>query len=484
MFQLEKTLESNCLKWKDKEHIFDKVNGVYRGITYGDFLTRTRSLASYLISLGFKNKSVMIYGKNSSEYMMADLAVLQYVGISVCISKEWKEMQIMQAIELLDIACVLYDEEKEEMIRNVAEACPSVMFVSFHKALENTMESEKISLEETDPDTCCKIVFSSGTTAAPKAVMLSKRNIFAGLDSLYRRCPFDENDVDFLVLPLSHTYAGIYNFLYSLVFGFSIYICSDISVIAQEILEANPTVFCGVPLIYKRLYEGYGSNLSKAFGSRIKYLFCGGVLMEESLRLEYKNAGLDIMDAYALTETASTFAIQYPNDPDTKTAGTIAEEVDVKIIDRNADGVGEVVIKGENVFLGYAGNPELTQSVFTEDGYFKTGDLGYMKPDERHGGNKLYIVGRIKKILIGENGENIDPGHLERLICEKDPDIGKAQLFIKNGKLSCRVFYKGMTNSPMQQKDWNAFFEAINKEVPAYERIREFDVVEDSRWKQ
>ena len=389
MFQLEKTLENNCLKWKDKEHIFDKVNGVYRGITYGDFLTRTRSLASYLISLGFKNKSVMIYGKNSyllsrglkkksiliygnnsCKYMMADLAVLQYVGISVCISKEWKEMQIMQAIELLDISCVLYDEEKEEMIRNVAAACPSVMFVSFHKALENTMESEKISLEETDPDTCCKIVFSSGTTAAPKAVMLSKRNIFAGLDSLYRRCPFDENDVDFLVLPLSHTYAGIYNFLYSLVFGFSIYICSDISVIAQEILEANPTVFCGVPLIYKRLYEGYGSNLSKAFGSRIKYLFCGGVLMEESLRLEYKNAGLDIMDAYALTETASTFAIQYPNDPDTKTAGTIAEEVDVKIIDRNADGVGEVVIKGENVFLGYAGNPEKLQ-------FFHVGRSGF-----------------------------------------------------------------------------------------------------------
>lgn len=490
MIQLEKTLEDNCQKWKQKEHIYEKVNGKYQGITYGDFLEQTRKLARYLISIGLKNKAILIYGNNSSRYMMADLAVLHYVGISVCVSKEWKETELKQAIELLHVGCVLYGEEKKEIIANIAEECPQLIFLSLEDAKTASINFTSTTLEETNSELCCKIVFSSGTTSAPKAVMLSKRNIFAGLGSLYRRCPFHEKDVDYLCLPLSHTYAGIYNFLYSLVFGFSIYLCSDNSVMGQEILEVNPTLFCGVPLIYKRFYESYGNDIAKAFGKRIKYLFCGGALMDERIRSVYKESGLNLMEAYALSETASTFAIQYPHDPDVKTVGTIAEDIEVKLIDIDEEGIGEVVVKGENVFLGYAENLELTKSVFTEDGYFKTGDLGFLKEDKKNGGQKLYITGRIKKILIGENGENIDPVHMENMICERDADIKRAQLYILNGKLCCHIYLKRLQNSQIerrQEKDWDVFFEELNAVVPAYERIRQYDIIVDSDarcWKQ
>ena len=339
MIQLEKVIGDNCKKWNHKEHIFEKVNGEYIGITYGDFLEQTRSLASYLLSRGLKKKSILIYGNNSCKYMMADLAVLHYVGISVCVSKEWKEAELKQAIELLDISCVLYGEDKRDVINEVAKDCAMPIYISMDEAFTEAGNCTYDVLEQTEDESCCKIIFSSGTTSNPKAVMLSKKNLFAGIDSMYRRCPFNENDVDYLCLPLSHTYAGIYNFLYSMVFGFSIYLCSDNATMAQEILEVNPTLFCGVPLIYKRFYEGYGSHIAKAFGSRIKYLFCGGALMDENIRRAYKDSGLNMMEAYALSETASTFAIQYPYDPDVKTVGTIAEDIDVKILNADEDGI-------------------------------------------------------------------------------------------------------------------------------------------------
>ncbi len=470
--RFQEILETNFQKWKDRDYIFEKKDGVYHATTYGDFLNKSHILAEYLLRKGLLGKSVMLYGNNSSKLMMADLAVLEYVGVSVWVSKEWLEPDIDAAVELLDIACIIYGEEKRECVEAVAGKHPELLCISTLE-FDEIFQQGKYSLLPCKPrdwEECCKIVFSSGTTAAPKAVMLSKKNIFAGLEPLYQRCPFHEGDVDYLFLPLSHTYGGIYNFLYSLVFGFSIYLCSDIAGMAQEILEVNPTLFCGVPAIYRRFYEGYGSNIGKAFGNRIQYLFCGGANFDQEIRKAYKESGLNMMEAYALSETASTFAIQYPNDSDVECAGTVAENLDVKITES-----GEIVVKGDNVFLGYAKRPELTKASFTEDGYFKTGDLGYLKPDEVHGGQKLYITGRCKKQLIGENGEIVEPEHIEVLICRENANINKALLYVKDGRIGCHVYVK-----ESEDRNWDVFFERINSKLPGYERIRFYDVIVDS----
>lgn len=472
MIDFEKKLAENYEKWNDRDHIFEKKNGTYQAVKYGELLRNAGGFAGHLLSLGFKGKNIMLYGENSASYMVADLAVLQYVGVSVCVSKEWQGGEVLRAIELLDVACVIYGPEKKSVMEEVAEQYPDILMISMDDVCGLQKEVE---LVPQDNDICCKIVFSSGTTAMPKAVMLSKRNLFAGLDSLYKRCPFNEEDVDYLFLPLSHTYAGIYNFLYSLVFGFQIYLCSGMKELAGDLLEVNPTIFCGVPVIYRKLYEAYGNKLAVAFGNRIKYLFCGGAHFAEDMRQAYKDCGLNMMEAYALSETASTFAIQYPFDPDVKTAGTVAEDIEVKVLNPDENGVGEIVVRGDNVFLGYANDEVLTAAVFTEDGFFKTGDLGYLLPDEEHGGYRLYITGRKKKMLIGENGENIEPTHIEKLICEKDANINKALLYIQDGKVGCHIYL--MTD---EERNWDAFFEEVNNELSGYERIRHYDVVLDS----
>ena len=472
MINFEQCLQDNCGKWKDREYVFEKKEGCFQAVSYGDFLDNVRGFAKHLLSLGLAGKNIMVYGENSSAYMVADLAVLQYVGVSVCVSKEWKAKEVLRAIRLLDVSCVIFGPEKKEIIEEVAGEFPQILLISMDSV--SGFKSTEIPTPRED-DICCKIVFSSGTTAMPKAVMLSKRNLFAGLDSLYKRCPFNEEDVDYLFLPLSHTYAGIYNFLYSLVFGFQVYLCSGMKELAGELLEVNPTIFCGVPVIYRKLYEAYGSKLAYAFGNRMKYLFCGGALFAEDMRQAYKDSGLNMMEAYALSETASTFAIQYPYDSDVKTVGTVAEDIEVKVLNPDENGVGEIVVRGDNVFLGYANDEALTASVFTEDGFFKTGDLGYLLPDEEHGGNRLYITGRKKKELIGENGENIEPTHIEKMICEKDANINKALLYLQDGKVSCHIYLMAP-----EDRDWENFFEEVNNELSGFERIRHYDVMTDS----
>lgn len=476
---LEQILKENYTKWQNRDYVFEKKNDVYEAVTYGAFLDRTKRFAAYLLGKNYAGSAIMLYGANCINYMVADLAVLYYTGISVGVSKEWKYDDLSRTIAMLDIPCVLYGEEKADVIAELKENYPAIDFIGFHEVekLAETItleEAEKLCIPQAE-DICCKIVFSSGTTSKPKAAMLSRRNIFAGLPSLLRRCPFTENDVDYLFLPLNHTYAGIYNFLYSLVTGFKVYLCSSINDMSKEILEVQPTIFCTVPLICKKFYEGYGEHIGKAFGPNIQYIFCGGAKLETEITEAYKRNGLHLMNAYALSETASTFAIQYPDDMDNEAVGTVAEEADVIIIDPDEKGVGEIAIKGDMVFLGYVNDEALTKTVFTEDGYFRTGDLGYLLPDAKNGGQKLYLTGRIKKILLGANGENIEPTHIEELICRENTNINKALIYMQENTLSCHIYLK-----EPEERDWDAFFDAINEQLPSYEKVRKYDVSVDS----
>ena len=490
MRNLEKILRHNYEKWHDREYLYEKVDGAYRAVTYGAFLDNVQRLALWLLERGLSEKPVMIYGDNSIHLMTADLAVLHYVGISVCVSKDWSAADVLRAARQLDISCILYGGEKQEVIDTVRKEMPGITCINMSGFPEifsanprsNAPENSAGDCVPRDEEACCKIVFSSGTTSMPKAVMLSKKNIFAGLDSLYRRCPFDESDVDYLFLPLSHTYGGIYNFLYSLVFGFRIYLCSDIGEMAQEIQEVSPTIFCGVPLIYRRFYEQCGNGLFAAFGSRIRYLFCGGAYFDENIRRAYRDSGLNMMEAYGLSETASTFSIQYPEDEDSESVGTVAEELEVKILAPDERGVGEIAVRGDNVFLGYAGEPELTKRVFTEDGYFRTGDLGFLRPDERHGGFRLYLSGRMGRMLVGENGENVEPTHIENLISGRNTNIVKAVVYLEERRLACKIY---LTNP--EDRDWGVFFAEVNTQLPACEHIKSWHILADSageRWKQ
>lgn len=463
--RLKTIVKRDYKDWYNDPYIYEKdENGVYQNITFGKYIEDSLGIAAYLNDCGYHNKNIMIISENSTLLMEFDLAVSFYVGVSAVVSKEWKKQDLLGGINELKADLLIYSDSFSELAKEVSREC-SIKILAM-KDVKPKFKKEYLDFPVKDQKRVAKIVFSSGTTGKSKAVKLSLKNVFAGYESLSRRCRFNHQDSTYLFLPLNHTYAAVYNFMYSLVAGYSIYLASSTQNIGKELLETNPTIFCAVPLVFNNLLKAYGDNINVAFGKNIKYLFCGGAPISKETRQIYKDKGLNMMQAYALSETASSLAIAYPYQDDLESVGTIFEDMDVKVVDKDNDGVGEIVVKGDAVFLGYT-DSSLTKRVFDKDGYFHTGDLGIIK------NNKIYLKGRKKKMLLTSNGENVMAESIEQGIKEKDSNIKDVKASIKNDKLYVDIYVNG-------EIDVESIIEKYNSEVPKYERVKEYNIIKDS----
>lgn len=213
-------------KWHDREYLHQSG----RAETFGSFYDKVNYLASYLQKNGFANKKIGIFSPNSIEWMITDIAVMNYVGVSVGLSKDWKYDDLVYALKKCDIECLFYSEVYAQFIEKAKELFKAVTFICIEKDFDNCINEGKHCFKELaalptkSDEEPAKIVLTSGSTSFPKAVLLSIKNIFSGWQALGRRIYADENDICYLFLPLSHTYGSIYNFIYSLVFGYEIYI--------------------------------------------------------------------------------------------------------------------------------------------------------------------------------------------------------------------------------------------------------------------
>ena len=415
MIYLKRQIKRIYKNWANDDYIYEKdKSNKFKSITYKSFIEKSLCIAKYLINNGYKNKTIILLSENSINLMACDLAITFYVGRSSIICKEWNKIDIIESIKEINADLIIYSNKYENIVKDINKDI-SINVIS----MENISSKFTIDLLEMKPkkyNEISKIVFSSGTTGKNKGVLLTMENIFSGLSSLQKRCHLTHDDCTYMFLPMHHTYASICHFMYSLMTGHRIYISSSSANIGTELLEVNPTIFCCVPIVIKRLYKSYQENIDKAFGNRIKFIVCGGAPLEKKYRKIFKDKNLCLMQTYALTECSSSFTLAYPYNDDLESAGEIYEDIDVKIINKDKDGIGEIIVKGSNVFQGYT-NDKLNKHVFDKNNYFHTGDLGYIKD------KKLYIKGRTKKMLLTSNGENISPEKIEESIKNKNKDI-------------------------------------------------------------
>ena len=460
-YSIDTIMRENINKYGDKGYIYEKENGVYCGHTYREFCEDVWRHSDHLNKNGF-GRVIALYAANSYKYMVLDTAIMGYIGICMTLSKEWTCDDIDRMLETKKIDSLIYDKERAEAAEKLSAKYPAIKFVSMD---EIKPESEYTILPAQDRNASCKVIFSSGTTGIPKGVMLCQRNMFASWDNLYKRAPMNETDVDYLFLSLNHTYAGICNFLYSVISGMQIWLCSDTKKIFEEILEVKPTLFCAVPLIYERLYAvcmEKGLDPVQLLGGNIRYLFCGGAYMKPEIRQYIKQCGLNFMEAYGLSETSSLISTEYSYSRDDFTScGAIYEHLDARIADD-----GEIIVKGDNVFNGYYQEEELTKKCFTEDGYFKTGDTGEIRD------GKLYLIGRKKRVIILSNGENVYPHDIEKCF-EGIENIAKVKVFEKNREIFATLYVTGTT-------DAERIISSVNETLPKYSRISAYEVLHDS----
>lgn len=371
------------------------------------------------------------------------------------------------------------------------------------------------SEEEIQSDDLAAIIYTSGTTGSSKGVMLSHRNLCANLWSTEDVRPSFDWDVWLSLLPLSHTLECSMCLLLPMQAGASVnYIekAPTPSILMNALAKVRPTTILSVPLIIEKVYRSAvlpkltatpllrfmhripplrkmmhrkaGKQLFEKFGGRIRFFGIGGARLDPEVERFLLEARFPYAIGYGLTETSPLIAAATPDMVRLGSTGPVVKGVELRLLDKDPKtGVGEIAVKGDNVFKGYFNNPEATSSAFTEDGWFKTRDLGKLDKD-----GWLYIKGRSSTTIIGPSGENIYPEEVESVINSHDM-VAESLVTNRKGRLTALVHFdseklKAFLESTdefkrtTQEKLENLkkeLLEYVNQKVSKFSRISEID---------
>jgi long-chain acyl-CoA synthetase len=372
---------------------------------------------------------------------------------------------------------------------------------------------ESRSLEEP-----CIIFYTSGTTGAQKGVVLTHRNVVSNIDSLLRAVNVDENDRFFSLLPLSHAYELVAGNLVPIAACASIAYSSSLKPkeMLEEMVASKPTIILTVPLILEKLLKGIerrirefsgvkrlifqtcmrfpglkgvvGRKIRESMGlERLRFFVSGGAHLPESVELGLRKFGIQVIQGYGLTEASPVVSLNPPERPRPGSCGIPLPDVQVMIIDKREDGIGEIVVKGQNVMKGYYKNEKATSEAILPDGSLLTGDVGYLDTD-----GYLYITGRKKSVIITRGGLTIYPEEIENALAQS-PFI-KDVLVIKKEKGHGEELHAiivpeeesfrertGHLSSPIGEASLvheiiRGEIDRISKNLADYKRIRNFSI--------
>ena len=420
-----------------------------------------RALATEFIAMGMQDKNVALIGEASPEWTFAYFALMAMGAVTVPVDKELPEEDIVSILNTAECPFAVYSSIIEEKMAAVQAKVPTLTtMVEFGAktaegsiALETVRENGAKRYAEgdnsyydydLDPDKLASIVFTSGTTGKGKGVMLTSRNICSDMEQgMYN---FKITYKTMCALPPHHTFGSTVNLIGHYAQGCEIYISSGLRYIMGELKDFKPTHLVLVPLFvetfYKRILstaekqgklgglkfliktsnalrkvgidrrkEFFGKSVLSNFGGELEMIICGGAALHQDIIDFFDAIGVTILNGYGITECAPLISC---NRNEYRKQGSVGLPIiggHVKILDPDENGEGEIAYKGPNVMLGYYKNEEATKAVFTEDGYFRTGDYGKV---ELEGDDQwVYITGRLKNLIIFSNGKNVYPEEIE-----------------------------------------------------------------------
>ena len=519
-------------------------NGNIYNKTYEELRQDVAALGTNLIENGLLNKRIAVIGKNSYKWAISYLAA-SIVGIVVPIDKELHSDDVINFMNVSKSECILGDNKNlKQIIENIEKLeNKKTLFVNFDsKIQEDNFLSFKIQMEngqnlleegdkrfdeiKVDSDEMRILLFTSGTTGNAKGVCLSQRNICSNILSTYGIVKVKRSDLFFSVLPLHHTYECTLGFLLPLYSGASICYCEGLRYITSNMMEYHPSVILCVPLLLekmcqkimknmqKSLPKKYTENLKKSenvidklpffikrvvktkvkntLGGRLRVFIVGAAAVNPEIADTFDKLGLNSLQGYGLTECAPLVAGNTDFFKRNDSAGLPIPNVEYKIDNPNDEGVGEIIVKGPNVMLGYYNMPEETEKVL-KDGWFHTGDLG--KIDEN---GFLYITGRCKSVIVTKNGKNIYPEEIESylndnpLISESlvlgvqkendDETYVNAQIFPNMEAIT--EYLKGTVPTKEEiKKIMSDVVSSVNSKIPNYKHIKNF-VIRDKEFEK
>lgn len=515
----------------------EKKGAPYGKTTYREMTEKMNALGTALVDLGLKDKRIAIIGANSSRWALSYLATVCGTGVVVPLDKELPAETLEEFITQAQVSAVIFDRKYEEMFRSIKEKNTNMLAVLINM---DAAEDSAISLSwnglverggeliakgdrrfldaEIDTDVMSVLLFTSGTTGRSKGVMLSQKNLASDIMLAPTILKVNSYDIFFSVLPVHHTYECTCGFMMPLYKGAAIAYCEGLKYITKNLEEIKPTMFLGVPAIFEKLYKKIWQNVRKkgkentlkkviginnktkkvginigkiffkdilaVFGGRMRIMICGGAAISPEVLDGIRDFGINAVQGYGLTECAPLAALNPDTAPVASSIGIEFPGIKLEVQDVNEEGIGELCVKGPNVMMGYYQMPEETAEA-VQDGWFHTGDLGYI--DEQ---GYAYITGRKKNVIITKNGENVYPEEVEYTL-NLSPIIEESMVYQteaenKNDTIiaasivldmeGVEEFYgEDMSDEELENLVWEVVdkYNAIN---PVYKQIRKINV--------
>lgn len=511
--------------------------GKYQIYTHKEVRNMINNLGTALINLGLKGKRIAVIGENRYEWEIAYLSIVCGTGIVVPLDKSLPANELELLIERSDIEAIFYTKKYSDIIQNIkfSEKNKLKHLISMDSdehgegiySQKELIQTGKKLIEEgnkeflnaqINPKEMNIMLFTSGTTSKSKVVALSHENVCTNLMDIGSVLDVTQEDVFLSILPIHHVFECTVGFLFSLYKGAETVFCDGLRHIVENLNEYHVTVMACVPGIYERIFMMIRKKLEKQgkieeileneeiyknfsmqkkkevfkeihdmLGGKIKLLISGAAALDKTIEEKYRLLGLNLVQGYGLTETSPVVAVGTNKNYKLGSIGKTVPSVEAKLVDVNDDGIGELVVRGSSVMLGYYENEKVNKKSL-QDGWFYTGDLA--KIDEE---GYIFICGRKKSVIVLKNGKNIFPEEMENLV-NKIEGIKESFIFGKiqsndenNIKINVKiVFDRDVIKDVYKvEKDEDIYkvlskkIKEVNQTMPSYKAIRGMILTEE-----
>lgn len=515
-------------------YVYRDRNGEHANYSYKRLLDDINKLGTAFYKLGISDKHIAVSGDTHPHWIATYISTVIGNGCIVPIDKELSDEATVGFLELSECVAFVYTPAQQEKAERIAKMLPNIKyFIAIGPAegfrfADNVYDIEDIIAmgenelangnrayieTEFDMEKMSALLFTSGTTGTSKGVMLSHKNLTAATNASVLSMSYDDRNTFVSVLPPHHAYEVTCGHLAIMDIGGQILINEGLRHVLKNFKEFKPNALMLVPLyvetMHKKIWEEVRKKgiekqfkaiiklnngllharidlrdkifkqVTEAFGGQLQSIVCGGAPLSPQLIKDFYAFGITVLEGYGITECAPLVAVNSPGKIKFHSVGTAVKGCEVKIDKTDDEETGEILVKGDNVMLGYYRDEEATAAAFTEDGWFRTGDIGYMDKE-----GYIFITGRKKNVIILSNGKNVFPEEIEEYLAPV-PCILESVVLTRDNELGEKVItaivvpnmeiLEGKEKEEIYAEIKSAI-NSINRTLPSFKQIRKIEV--------
>ena len=527
---LREMMNNSAIKFGNKAAFKYKENGEIKTKSYIELKADVEALGQSLYDLGLKDEKVAVIGENRYEWGVCYLAVINGLGIGVPLDKHLPKLEIENLIKRSGAKAIFFSKSYLEIMEEIEKNDGTVKYYICMDDIENKgkffsvkylLEAGKKSLTSgknefltlpIDRDKMSMLLFTSGTTSLSKGVMLCHKNITSNVRTIANLIKVYDNDIYLSLLPLHHTLENTIGLMFMIYMGVPISYCEGLKHVADNIQEFDVTALIAVPAIYEVMYSKIQDGIKKSgkektinnlinfsnslrkihidlrkplfsvirnkVGKNLRLMISGAAPIDVNIAKFFEDIGITFIQGFGLTETAPLVCVNNPFKNLYDTVGFPMERVKVALDNIDNNGMGELLVKGDLVMLGYYENDEATKEAFTDDGWFKTGDLAIISDE-----GAVKITGRAKSMIVFENGKKAFPEEYEvllnRIETVKDSFVFGQKSPDGNTDICAKIVLKEKVDEKEAIKIIDEKIKEINNTLPKYKILRYFVVTNE-----